>query len=375
VNSKQSRRCVVIGGGIAGAFTAHFLAGRGFAVTIVERGEIAGEASGFNPGGINPLHGAAIPGAMQPLAWKAYQLHRNLWDDLRTCSGISFTARKCTRIHLALDETDLERLERAKELHCASPGIPAHWIERDQMLAREPRLNPAMIRALWTEGNARVDSAPLTRAVVQSALERGASLMRDEVLGIERSGDRASRVLTASSALDCEAVVVATGPWVAGPSEWLGVPLPVEPVKGDLLLAEIDGVAHSYTWRDGAVYGDGSDRAWLGGTEECAGFDRAPSEEARRLILERASQVFPELVEARIVQQTSALRPVTPDGIPIVGRAPGWENAFLALGGGRKGMLFGPVMGAAVADLIANGQTALPIEPCNPERFTHVASK
>jgi glycine/D-amino acid oxidase-like deaminating enzyme len=55
--------------------------------------------------------------------------------------------------------------------------------------------------------------------------------------------------------------------------------------------------------------------------------------------------------------------------MPIVGLAHGWENVCLALGGGRKGMLFGPAMGKAAADLLLEGSTDLAIDACSPERF------
>ena len=61
-------RIVVVGGGIAGAFAAYFLAGDGYDVRLIERGGIGGQASGLNPGGLNPLHGTGIPGSMQALA-------------------------------------------------------------------------------------------------------------------------------------------------------------------------------------------------------------------------------------------------------------------------------------------------------------------
>jgi glycine/D-amino acid oxidase-like deaminating enzyme len=64
----------------------------------------------------------------------------------------------------------------------------------------------------------------------------------------------------------------------------------------------------------------------------------------------------------------AALRPVTPDGIPIVGLAPGWTNVSLALGSGRKGVLMSAALGRAAADLLAAGKTEVPIDPCSPER-------
>jgi D-amino-acid dehydrogenase len=63
------------------------------------------------------------------------------------------------------------------------------------------------------------------------------------------------------------------------------------------------------------------------------------------------------------------LRPVTPDWLPIVGRATGWDNAYLATGAGKKGVLLSPAMGKAVAGLITEGSTELPVDQFAPDRF------
>ncbi len=78
---------------------------------------------------------------------------------------------------------------------------------------------------------------------------------------------------------------------------------------------------------------------------------------------------MPEIAEARLVLHTACLRPVTPDWLPIVGRAPGWDNVYLATGAGKKGILLSPAMGKAVADLITQDSTELSVEQFSPERF------
>ena len=78
---------------------------------------------------------------------------------------------------------------------------------------------------------------------------------------------------------------------------------------------------------------------------------------------------MPALEEATLIQQTVCLRPVTPDDLPILGPLPGWEGAYVATGGGTKGILLAPAMARAVADLIVHGSTAIPVEMCTPSRF------
>ena len=114
-------------------------------------------------------------------------------------------------------------------------------------------------------------------------------------------------------------------------------------------------------------------QVWCGTTEVWEGFDRQPSDGARQTIHEKAVRLVPDVAKAWLVQQTACLRPVTRDWLPIVGRAPGWDNVFLATGAGKKGVLLAPGIGKAAADLIDEGETTLPIGVCDPSRFAPAA--
>lgn len=275
------------------------------------------------------------------------------------------------RLQLAMDERDLEQLEQSKELYDSTPGFSARWVDREELLAREPRLNPSLRGGLQTEGNANVDSGSYARALALSATKLGARTVSEEVRELKRRGKRVIGVMLDSGLLSCDGVVIATGPWCAEPSRWLGTLIPVEPLKGELLLVRGSGglPPMDLAWRHAAVYATGGMELWLGGTEDSVGFDRAPSPAARASILERVAQLLPGMSSIRVIRQTAGLRPVTPDGLPIVGIAPGWENVGLALGGGRKGVLLSAGLGRAVAEVVVLGATRLPIAACSLERW------
>ena len=361
---------VVVGGGITGAFTAFLLARRGGTVTVLERGPGDAQASANNPGGLNPLYGAGIPGPLAPLALAAFRVHLEHWDEIARTSGADFDGHHKRRLNLARDADDLRALERMHEIYAATDGFSVRWVEADELRTIEPRLDDGITRGLWAEGDATVESAVYTQAVLATAVDHGADVVTGAAEGLEVDGDRVVGVRTAGDVLPCADVVVATGPWTDA-AGWLGMPLPLEPVKGDLLLVEADGggVTTDLAWRDMAVYQTASDQVWLGGTEEHVGFDTAPSDAGRARILERIALVAPVIASGRVQRQVTGLRPVTPDGLPIVGPAAGWSNAWLALGGGRKGMLLSAAMAAAIADLVLDGSTGLPITPLGVDRF------
>ena len=147
--------------------------------------------------------------------------------------------------------------------------------------------------------------------------------------------------------------------------------LPVDPLKGEILRMELQGRAlgQDILGSDAYLRPKPDGLVWCGTTEEWRGFDAAPSDSARKSILEGAIRLMPDMAQATLVEHTACLRPVTPDWLPIIGRAPGCDNVYLATGAGKKGILLSPAMGKAVADLITEGVTGLSIAPFDPERF------
>ncbi len=359
-----------MGGGITGAFAAYFSSRLGAKATIIERDEIAAQASGHNAGGLNPLHGPGVPGPMLELALASMRLHLESWDDIRRLSGIDFGGRPASRLQLAFGEAETSELAASAALYSATAGFAARLLSAAELRRAEPRVSPDAVAGLLTEGNARVDAVSYARAVSAAAVKLGATVVSGQACALDHSDGRVTSVRVDSAAIDCDSVVIAPGPWCDAPASWLDTRLPVEPVKGELLLAQPDTPvpATEITWRGFGVYPASGGRVWLGGTEDRAGFDTSATDSARRRILDGIDRLLPGVGSASIVRQVAGLRPMTPDGVPIVGIPVGWENVCLATGAGRKGMLLGAGLGLAASELLLRGGTRLPIGPCDPAR-------
>lgn len=364
-------RIAIVGGGITGVFAAYFLARLGAQPTIIERDEIGAHASGHNAGGLNPLHGPGIPEPLGALALESLRLHLESWAEIERLSGSDFGGHRVPRIHVAMDEADLPALIAAQHLHNSIPGFSARWLTGSELRREAPQTSPDAVGGLWTEGNARVDPWAYTKGVARAAVRLGARTMQAEVCELRSRDGCVTGVVLESGVVECDGVLIASGPWAAAPAQWLGVELPVSPVKGELLLAEADGSAlpAEITWRQVGAYQAGNRRLWLGGTEDHAGFDTTPSRSARERILAGIEHLLPGLGSLHVVRHVAGLRPVTPDGVPIVGVPDRWANVCLALGAGRKGMLFGPGLALAAAELVLRGATSLPIAACSPSRL------
>jgi glycine/D-amino acid oxidase-like deaminating enzyme len=372
----EKSEVVIVGGGVAGCATAYYLARAGVRATIIEREGVGTQASGYSAGGLNPLQGAGIPGPLAPLAIESFRMHRRLWEELQSEARVDYQGRIVSLVKVAFEESDLPELQETLEIFYAAQadGFSARWLERAEVLDLEPRIAPNIIRGLYACGNAALDSYLYNIALVKGAEKYGASVRPGTVRGLNRSGERVTGVLLEDGQIACGQVVLAMGPWSQEAQAWLEVPVPVEPLKGEILRMELPGPppAHDFSCTDGSLHPKPDGRIWCGTTEERRGFDKKTSASARQSIWKGAIKLIPTMAEARLVQQTACLRPVTPDWLPILGRAPGWDNVYLATGAGKKGILLSPGMGRAIADLITQGSTNITIGPYMPERFIKV---
>ena len=359
---------VVVGGGICGCACAYYLARHGVRVVIVERDGIAAHASGFAFGGLNPLSGAGIPGPMSPLAMRAFALHVELAEALTDRAELGF--RRRPTVHLAFAAGEARGLPW--KWKNAQPGFHAELLNGEEARRLEPRIAADVVAAEVVHGTAEVDPFALAEALAAASK---APVRKATVTGIDMAGNRATGVRLGAERIACGAVILATGPW-RRLAEQLGFALPLTPLKGEILRLEAAGepVAQSIGWRGNYVASKPDGLLWAGTTETVAGFDAKPTIAARLAILSRLRRMLPAIEGLRLRQQTACLRPMTSDGLAVLGRAPGWENVYLATGGGRKGVLYGPAMGAVLADLVAEGTTASlaadELEALAPERFT-----
>jgi glycine oxidase len=297
-------------------------------------------------------------------------MHQDLHGALKDETGMDSGLRFVPSLAVALDDPGAETL-RASVGRFESRGFRPEWLSGDEARALEPTLSSEARGALRTEGMGMLSASTHTVSLLQAAEKGGATLRHGDVRGLEWDGDRVRGVTVGGERIACESVVLAVGPWSGALDAWLGTPVPVRPVKGQIVQLRVQGpaVGHYISWDDTYAVAKGDGLTWTGTTMEEAGFDAAPALGVRDDILRRVHRLLPTLGEAEVVLQTACLRPVTDDGLPIIGPVPACRGVYVATGGGRKGILLGPVMGRAVAELVASGATNLPIEPFGLERF------
>ena len=361
---------VIIGAGVVGCATAYYLGKAGVKATIIERDGAGAHASGFALGGLGPLSGSGIPEPVGHISLESWRLHNKLAATLPEESGVDFQFQKETGITVAYSLEQAAVLRERLPWQQAQEGFRVEWKAGTDIQAMEPRLAPGVVEGVVTEPGGMINSYKFSLALLKAAEGMGAVLRKGEVTGIKFHGDRVRSVEVGSDEVPCGAVVLAMGPWSGKASDWLGSELPVRPLKGQILRLRIDGAPLPHLgWGDSYATTKPDGLVWIGTTEEDAGFDATPTAEARESIFKAAVAVLPYLADAQVVQHTACLRPVTPDGLSILGRIQGKSGMVAATGAGRKGILLGPAIGRLAADLVTRGETDMDISAMSPARF------
>jgi len=365
---------VVIGGGIIGSSIAHILANENLNVTVLERDSIGNHASGFALGLLNPTNDTGIT---EPLVHQAFKLHQDQLEQVQEESGVDAQVQILPHLELALEESEVTALKSEADRINNLPNFKANWLEPEEIQKLEPRLTEQLSGGVLVEDVIMLDSYNLTLATAQAAEVRGAKFVLKEATGIVYESNRAVAVMMGEDRIDCDVVVLALGPWSGASGLWIDIDVPIVPQKGEIVRVEaldpqlgmhVHGNPLGYSC---SVVQKSDGATWLAATvKDGTGFDVTPSAEALESLSLRAVRMMPELESSRVVLHTACMRPVTPDGGPIIGKVPGKEGTYIATGTGGKGILLAPLVARSVADLITAGKSEIDITRFGLNRFS-----
>jgi glycine/D-amino acid oxidase-like deaminating enzyme len=357
---------VVCGAGVVGASVAYFLAERGVAVTVVERTGVACAASGKS-GGFLALDWCDNS-PLGPLARASFALHADLAREL----GADYGYRRMDTFMLAAREGATVR--GGHRMPAPSWPTPS-WMDGSAIVAG----------ALGsTETTAQVHPARFTEALLDAARAKGAILRRGVVEEVVVRDGVARGVQVSGEELAADAVVLALGPWTSRAARGLRLPA-VRGLKGySVTLAAGNLPAHAlfmdYRTADGRALEpeiiprpDGE--VYVCGMADLQALPESAegvevSETACAVLARAAGQVSAGLASAAITRRQACYRPVTDDGLPLIGRVPGAAGAYVATGHGPWGMLNAPATGLALAELIVGGAAkAVDLRAFDPARL------
>ncbi|MBF0246843.1 MAG: D-amino acid dehydrogenase [Alphaproteobacteria bacterium] len=415
-------RVVVLGAGVIGIATAYELARDGHDVTVVDRHpEAARETSFANGGQLSAHHGEPLagPGALpQALRWLGrkdapltYRLRLDpalwswtldflaqcpeprFWDNTAKMLRVALYSRE--RLHETLDretvafdhlnhgiitlyqdarafDRALDEIRAMKEL-----GSERQALDRKGCFELEPALAHAstyFAGGVLTPGDESGDCRAFTLHLARRCAEMGVTFKYDTtVTGLERDGWRVARARTHGEAIEGDAFVLALGSYSAPMLKTLDLRLPVYPAKGYSVTIPVtnDEMAPKVSitsLEHRLVFSRLGNHLRAAGLLEFNGFDTRIDDRRARVALRGALQVFPDAGNADGAEFWTGLRPLTPDGVPVIGRAR-QENLILNTGHGMLGWTMAMGSARISADLVAGHAPSINMDGLGWERF------
>lgn len=361
---------IVVGGGLLGCSAALHLARLGKSVIVLERRYAGRHSSGVNAGGVRTL-GRAL--AEVPLAVEGMAL----WHAIADLVGDDCGFHSHGFIRVAEDPAEVEALERRRDQTRALGFGHEELIGRDELRRLAPAIAPHCAGGLIARGDGAADPYRTTLAFKRAAESAGAVVIEGEaVTAIAPAGSR-WRVEGSRDSYFASHVVNCAGAWAGEIAAMVGDSAPVGVRPSMMIVTErlprflgptIGTVGRKLSFKQTA---EGT--VLIGGGQR-GDADRA-TEQARvnPVNLARSAQaaiaIFPAMRAVRIARSWCGIEAQMPDGIPVIGpspRAPGIVHAF---GFSGHGFQLGPIVGRAVAELVANGATTRPIGPFRLERL------
>jgi glycine oxidase len=365
---------VIVGGGIIGCATAYYLAKDGAKVTVLERGEIGNEASGAAAGMLAALssEGGERGPAFDKLLDESTKLYQTLIPELKQ-TGIDFHHRRTGVLHVAMTD-DEAALTRQRYEFRRKLTDDLRWLDGPtEILGEEPEANPKAVAAMVSSREEYVDPRRITEALAVAAKSLGVTILTNSpVTRLRRDGTSKLRGVTTTGANhDGDTVLLAGGPWTMELAKRLGATVPVRPVRGQML--SLDGPKaplRHMVWGGHAYLVPREDgQTYVGATVEEVGYRKRTTESGISSLRNGAMDLIPALRSAKQRRAWSGLRPASPDGMPIMGRVLGWDNAWVSTGHFRNGILLAPISGLLMAKSILAGKPEAQLVTFDPSRF------
>ena len=415
-------KVAVLGAGVVGVTSAYYLAKAGHEVTVIDRQPGAAlETSHANAGEISPGYASpwAAPGIpMKAVKWllmdhpplilrpkldpamigwllamlrnctparyalnkarmvRLAEYSRDQLIDLRAETGIRYDERMRGTLQLFRTQHQLDGVAKDIEVLKAG-GVPFEVLDRAGCIAAEPGLANArdtLVGGLRLPHDETGDCFMFTTALAKLAGELGVNFQYETAItGLRIEAGRVAGVVTNRGEVKADAYLVALGSYSPALVRPLGLRLPVYPVKGYSItvpIAQPERAPVSTLLDESykiAITRLG-DRIRVGGMAEISGFTNDLRPERRRTLEHSLESLFPDAGTPREATFWSGLRPMTPDGTPVIG-ATAVDNLFLNTGHGTLGWTMACGSGQVIADMIGGGAPAIDTRDLSIARY------
>ena len=414
----MGKRIVIIGGGIAGLSSAYYLNKEGHQVTVIDKSDISAGASFVNAGYITPSHiiplaspgmitkgikwmfNSASPFYLKPrwdpdfFRWSWYFhksstqakvakaipvikdiniLSRGLFEDIFSCGDLGqFQLENKGLLMLyktdKAGEDELEVAQKARFL-----GLEVKSLNNAELKKLEPNVKLDVKGAIHYECDRHTTPTEFMPKMVKYLKGVGVELKtNEEVLEIATSAGLVTEIKTSKESYNADEIVLAAGSWSGKISKQLGIKLPLQAGKGySINVKRPTGISIPAVLMEAkAAVTPMQGFTRFAGTMEFSGINDIIRKERVEAIANAAKSYYPEIEISQNDKSNakSGLRPVSPDGLPYIGRSKSYSNLVFATGHAMMGWSLGPATGKLVSEIIDGKNTAMDIKPFTPDR-------
>jgi D-amino-acid dehydrogenase len=362
---------IIVGAGVLGASTAFHLATMGEQVTVIDAA-LDGRATAAGAGIICPW----VSGVDDPAFYRLYAGGGEYYPDLIAAlarAGQTETGyRRAGAMLVSGDPAELDWIERMAHQRAAPAMGEVRRLSAQQAQALFPPLR-AGLGGVFVTGGARVDGRNLAAALLGAAERLGVTILHGRAK-LVATADRVRGVDVAGQRLAADRVIVTAGAWTDPLLRPLGLGVPVEPQRGQIVHLRLEGV-QTQDWPvilpPGSHYivpFDGG-RIVAGATRETgAGFDYRVTAAGQMEVLKEALSIAPGLGTATLVETRVGFRPAGAEPKPSLGWIRGMQGLAVGTGLGAAGLTIGPFAGRLLADLVMGQSTLIDLAPFDPTR-------
>ncbi len=346
---------VILGGGIIGSSIAYHLSKMGRKVVIIEKEQLACQASSAAAGMLATQAEMEQDGPLLQLALKSQAMFHLLSSELLEYTGMDIEFVNKGMLKVA--ETEEIASDLKKQVTYQRNWDPAiTWLDFKELHEMEVSLSPSIAGAMFLPNDGHVHSEKLSKAFTQAAVYFGAEIREHtEAISFIYENDQVNGVKTTKGVIHSNQIVIAAGAWSAQLMQESGFKINMYPIKGECFSVKPNKTLINTTiFSDKRCYlvPKQNGEIYIGATMIEHTFDQTVTPLGIASLIQRATQLIPELNEASWERVWSGIRPQTADGMPYIGEHPNWKGLYVAAGHFRNGILLSPITGKLVAELL-----------------------
>ena len=376
-------RTVIVGGGVIGLSLAYELAcrseadGLGAEIVLIDSGSFACQASLAGAGILLPANGQTAIHPFDQLEAISSDLHETWAKRLQTETGIDNGFRKCGGLYLARTAGEIALLAGTLE-HWRQREVDFETLTHDQLAERFPIFSALTesaerLKSVFVPSEYQFRNPDHLTALIAACRQRGVKLHASVgATTLQMEHDQVVAVKTESQSWAADQFCLTAGPWTARLCESIQLELPMQPVKGHMVLYKLNQQQFTPVVNEGSRYlvprDDG--HVLAGSTIQETDFDDSIETAEIEGLKAWARSLLPVLDESNVANYWAGLRPGTFDGFPYMGLVPNLKNAFVSTGHFKAGLQLSTGCAVAMADLMTGEKPPVDLTPFSVSRVS-----